>query len=217
MEIYVEGRAEKQFKPDEVRMNFTFRKTANTYQKALENGCEDVERFIEFVETLGFDKKDCKTKSFSVRENSVYDEKTRSYKKEGYIFTQEMSLVYNYDVKKFAEVLEELSNEKNAPSCRIVFGLKDRRKAERALYEACVNDAKEQAETIAKASGLKLAKCEKISCEPINASFESSTNFENARMMGKASCLSARESIQNTFVPEDIIVSNSLYVVWRAE
>lgn len=219
MEIYVEGKAEKSFKPDEVRMTFTFTKMEKTYQKTLESGCNNVARFIEFMGKLGFDKNDCKTSSFSVRENNVYDEKTRSYKKDGFVFTQRMLLVYDYDVKKFADALEKISNEKDAPKCMVNFGLKDTRKAERALYEACVKDAKEQAETIAKASGLKLAKCEKVSCMPFENAFTSATSFDGFARMEKSECCfgSASDSIQNTFVPEDIIVSNTLYAIWQAE
>lgn len=96
----------------------------------------------------------------------------------------------------------------------------DVKKAEKALYEACVKDAKEQAETIAKASGLKLTKCEKVSCMPFENAFISATKFDGyAQMEGakKYSLGTASQSIQNTFVPEDIKVANSLYVIWRAE
>lgn len=216
MEIYVEGKAEKSFTPNEVRLLFSFNKKETTYKDVLERGSKEVEEFIDFLEKLGFERKDCKTKSFSIRESNVYDDSKRNYEKDGFIFSQEMTLVFAYDVKKFADVFEKISMVENAPSCRITFGLKDSSNEEATLYEACLKDAKAQAEIIAKASGCNLIRCEKVSCTPFVGTFESSTNFGNANM-AKACFLGASEAIQKTFVPEDIRIESSLYVLWCAE
>lgn len=217
MEIYVEGRGGASFMPDQVRMNFTFNKTDKTYEGAVKKGVEDVANYVEFLTRLGFEKSKIKTLSFRVRENTVWNENLKKNVKDGFIFSQEMKVVYDYDVERFAQILEETSKVKNPPLCRISFELKDERRAEMTLYTDCVKDARLQAEIIASASGLKLTKCLKISCSPFDGSLSSSTHFGRDGVMSKCACEGVRDNIVNNFTPEEITLSHTLYALWLAE
>lgn len=216
MEIYVVGSASKCFKPNLVKLAFTFKKVEKSYQEALQKGSKEVEEYLSFLIQQGFSKEDFKTRAFSVYEEKKYNEQKKVYEVEGYRFTQEATLQFDYNVKKFADILEKNSNLKNAPFCSVKFALKDERKARTELYVDCVNDAKEQAEIIAKASGLKLSKCLKISSQDFDTVLEN--NFARSGCVEKAMCYSgASDSIQNTFVPEDICAEQELHAIWLAE
>ena len=75
MDIMVEGKAKRFFKPDKVDININFYTLTKTYNEALEKGTEAVEMFVkEVFEKLDFNKEELKTRSFNVREETQYNE-----------------------------------------------------------------------------------------------------------------------------------------------
>lgn len=216
MEISVVGIAKKSFVPDVVEIGFRFKRVGKTYEDAVNGGASAVKKFAEFLGKFGFKKDELKTTNFSVRENQVYDNKTNKYKKDGFSFEQGINLKFDYDVARFAKIIDEISTLDAPPEYRVGFKLGDEAAAKRALYEKAVADAKEQAQMIAKASGLALKECKSVSANPFGEIGASATNFgSGASVLRCASYLS--DDIENTFVPSDITVECELGVVWQAE
>lgn len=218
MDIMVQGVGTKSFTPNLIVVSFSFRTLKKDYESALAEGVKNVENYLELLKKLGFDKKDVKTLSFRVAENRVYNESTRKYDQDGFIFTQNAELKFDYDMKRMSKLMEETSKLKNAPSCNLDFSIKDSKQAEEDLIELAYKEAEFQAKAIAKASGKTLKECVKVSFKPFEAEITSRSRYDaDYACKAKMCASSAAESIQNIFVPEDVELSHSLYCLFVAE
>lgn len=74
MDIMVEGRGLRYYRPEEVEISLNFYTKTNSYETALENGTRDVQIFIsEILGKMNFEKDNLKTRSFRVYEETRYD------------------------------------------------------------------------------------------------------------------------------------------------
>ena len=215
--ISVSGTGTMAVSPDKTILNFEFKTIEESYEKALSVGVKNVETYINTLGKLGFDKKQLKTKSFRVSENRVYDEKTRTYISKGYLFNQSARIEFDYDIKLMASLMEETSKLKNPPTYTINFGIKDTKKALEKILKLAYEDAELQAKAIAKAcKKTNFFNCKKISYEPFDDNYISQSRYGNDVRMEKCSA-STRETIQNVFVPEDIVIEKTLYCLFDVE
>ena len=99
MNIIVQGDGEKNFKPDQIVLDFDFKTSNKNYNEALELGVKNVEIYLDMLISMSFKKEDFKTHSFRVSEDKHYDEQVRKYVKDGYVFTQSVQLKFEYDSK----------------------------------------------------------------------------------------------------------------------
>ena len=210
MDIIVEGNGSKDFKPNQVVLSFTFETKDANYEKALEKGVANVNEYFKVLNGLGFKKGDLKTRSFRVSENRRYDETQKIYINEGFIYTQNATLKFDYDMNKVSELMEVTSKSKNSPRYVINFNLKDNKKVQEEILALAFKDAKAQAEAIAKASGNEIKECLKISFEPFDTRTYSQTTYKG-EMLAKSSVGSVRENITNTFIPEDVTIFTKIY------
>jgi uncharacterized protein YggE len=67
MQIFMNGRGEKDFAPDQIVASATFNYHASTYDEALKGGVEKVKNYIDSIaETTDFKSENFKTKAYSV-------------------------------------------------------------------------------------------------------------------------------------------------------
>lgn len=111
---------------------------------------------------------------------------------------------------KLSKLMEVTSKSKNPPRYQIMFNVKDCKKSQEDLLAIAFKDAESQAKSIAKASGKELKECLKVSFEPFDTDNPSQTRYEG-EMMYKSKSSAVRENICNTFVPEDITLSATIY------
>ena len=216
MDIIVQGIGEKNFKPNVIKLSFEFRTKESNYEKALEEGIKSVEKYFNLLTSMGFDTKEVKTKSFRVYENTKYNESTRKYDPDGYMFNQSAVLSFDYDIKKMSVLMEETSKQECPPTYRISFEVKDDKAVEEEIIALAYKEAEFQANAIAKASGKTVKGCVKVSFDPFDGNYVSNTRYDmSERCFAKASC--ASEAIQTVFVPEDVTVSKELYCQFVAE
>ena len=218
MEIYVNGKGVKLYKPNQISINFTFEQKENDYDVALDKGTQKVYEYFKLLESLGYEKEQVKTWSFRVTESKIYNESTRKYEKDGFVFKQEASLKFDYDMKKLTKLMEETSKQPNPPTYSIRFDLKDNKQAEEEIIALAYKEAEFQANAVAKASGKEIKECVKISFEPFEHAFMSETTYERAMYSKEcASFGSVSERIEQTFVPEDIHVSKTVYCIFTTK
>ena len=218
MEIIVQGKGTEYFTPNEIILNINFFKKGSTYEEALNSGVICVQNFVNSILlTNNFNKEDMKTRSFVVREEKKYNNMTREYFFDGFSFTQHATIKFDYDKEKLANILEQLSKMDNAPQCHIEFGVKDEKECRRQILAKAYKDAELQAQAIADASGKTLKQCAKIDFKPFTTTYISQTNFEGEMMYAKAERAGTATTIMNTFTPEDIELSETLYCLWIAE
>lgn len=218
MEIIVQGTGTKSFTPNEVILDINFYVKGNNYEETLREGVKNVEKFInEILLKTGFTKEEMKTRNFSVREEKKYDEIARTYLMNGYSFNQNAKIKFDYDRERLANIMEKLSKMDDAPNCRINFGIKDKKECKRQILASAYKDAELQAEAIANASRKALKQCVKIDFKPITTNYISRAGFDGDMMCKTAIGAGVKETIVNTFIPEDIELSETLYCVWITE
>jgi len=218
MEIIVQGNGVEYFTPNEVIFNINFNIKEETYEKALMEGVKNVQSFVdEILIKNGFSKDDMKTRSFVIREDQRYDEATRQYVFQGFSFSQNAVLKFDYDKNRIAYIMEAVAKLENAPVCRINFGVKDERECKRRIVEKAYKDAELQAQAIAYASGKNLKQCLKVDFKPFTTDYISKSHLESDIMDKESALFGAAPSMVNTFTPEDIEISETLYCLWVAE
>lgn len=218
MEIIVQGKGVEYFTPNEIILSMNFYKKGNSYEEVLNSGVMSVQNFINnILLSNGFNKEDMKTRNFVVREEQKYDNMTRQYSSDGFSFSQIATIKFDYDKEKLANIMEQLSKLDNAPQCHVDFGVKDEKDCRRQVLAKAYKDAELQAQAIAEASGKTLTQCAKIDFKPFTTTYVSQTNFEGEMMYAKAERAGTATTIMNTFTPEDIELSETLYCLWLAE
>lgn len=217
MDIIVQGLGEKNFKPNQITLSFEFKTKAKSYEDALANGVSNVEKYFKLLESLEFNKEQVKTKSFRVSENRTYDSHKKDYVFDGYLFNQSATLEFDYDIKKMSEIMEKTSQQENPPTYRINFGVKDNKVVEEEIIALAYKEAEFQANAVAKASGKTVKNCVRVSFEPFDSVPYSGTRYETACFSKRGCADNMSESIQNVFVPEDIVLSKEIYCQFYAE
>ncbi len=218
MEIIVQGKGVKYISPDEVVMLISFTTKGYTYEEVLNLGIKNVLTFVDnILIPNGFSKEDMKTRNFVIREETKFNNITKNYDFDGYSFNQYAMIKYDYDIDKMAKMMEEISKMENPPKCQVNFGVKDEKECKRLVLAVAYQDALEQAQAIAEAAGKTLKQCVKVDFKPFTTEYASQTSLSSDVMYNKAIREGAAPIIVNTFTPEDIELSETLYCLWIAE
>lgn len=218
MEIIVQGKGTEFFTPNEVILNIFFHTKGQTYEEVLSEGVKNVQKFVnELLLQNGFTTDDIKTRNFVVKEDQKYNEATRTYLFDGFSFNQNATLKFDYNKERMAKIMEDLSKLDNAPTCQINFGVKDAKECKRKILSKAYKEAELQAQAIAEAAGKRLKQCVKVDFKPFTTDYVSQTTFDSDMMYAKSAKLGAAPAIINTFTPEDIEISETLYCLWIAE
>ncbi len=216
MEIIVQGKGSKYVAPDEVIMTLNFITKGCSYEEVLNLGSKNVKLFIDkILIPNGFLDKDMKTRNFVIREETKFNNMTNNYDFDGYSFNQYAMLKFDYDIKKMAKIMEEISKLENPPKCQINFGIKDERSCKSDILTIAYKDAETQAKIIAKASGKTLKQCTKIDFKPFTTEYISPSTFDSNALHETRIC--ATSTIVDTFTPEDVELTETLYCLWIAE
>ena len=219
MDIIVEGKANRFFKPDRVCLDINFYTLTKTYEEALEKGTANVEDFILGVlEKLGFNKEELKTRSFKVREETEYNVDTKKHEFKGFSYSQMAKLEMDYDMNRLGEFMEQVTKIQNPPRYQISFGIKNMAQAKSLVMADAYAKAEEKAKMIALAAGKKLKDCIKVDFRPFEERVISNSRMGEAGF-SKAMMAEERASarIENIFTPEDVEVTETLYCLWITE
>ena len=218
MEIIVQGKGTEFFTPNEVILNIGFNTKGQSYEEVLSEGVKNVQKFVnELLLQNGFTTDDMKTRNFVVREDQKYDEVTRTYLFDGFSFNQNATLKFDYNKERVAKIMEDLSKLDNGPACQINFGVKDAKECKRKILSKAYKEAELQAQAIAEVAGKSLKQCVKVDFKPFTTDYISQTTFDSDMMYAKSARIGATPAIINTFTPEDIELSETLYCLWLAE
>jgi len=221
MDIIVEGKANKFFKPDEIILDIKFYTKSTSYEDAMKNGVENVGEFIaNIIEKLDFKKEDLKTRSFKVAEISRYDSEKKISIKEGFQYSQSAKLKLDFNREHMSKFMEEVSKLKNPPMYQIYFGVKNEQKAKAIVIAEAYAKAEEKAKMIALAAGKKLKDCIKVDFRPFEEAVISNSNLRGGGMMEMEKSRvvgTTAQVIQKVFTPEDVEIQETLYCMWITE
>ena len=215
MEIIVQGKGTKYIKPNEVVLNLTFTNKAKTYDVVLSDGIRSVNYFVEEILLKnGFSKDELKTRSFVINEEKKYDEKMREYIDAGYSFNQVATLKFDYNMELLSNLILAISEMTIAPTYYIKFGVKDEEECRNEALAKAYQNAYNQALAIAASASKNLRYCQKVDFQPISNNYYSPAEFSSSFMRAKAI---NNDMIINSFTPEDIEISETLYCSWIAD
>lgn len=218
MEIIVQGKGVEYFTPNEVTFNLNFTTKGYTYEEVLREGTKNVQLFVEEILLKNnFKKEDMKTRNFVIREDTKYNKVTGQYDWDGYSFHQMALLKFDYNKELMANMMVSISKLDNAPMYQINFSVKDERECRRSILASAYKDAENQAQAIAEASGKILKYCQKVDFKPFTTDYNSQSMIGSDMMYAEKAYYGAAQTIVNTFTPEDVELSETLYCLWIAE
>lgn len=218
MDIIVQGKGVEYVAPDEVILNINFFTKGTTYEEVLKEGVSSVQQFVdEILIPNNLEKNEMKTRNFVIREETKYNEMTRTYEKNGFSYNQIAILKFDFNKEFLAKIMVSLSKLSNPPLCRVDFGVKNEKDCKKKVLSKAYEDAKSQAEAIAMASGKELKNCAKVDFKPFTTEYVSNARFNEELAYGERASVGSAQAIVNTFTPEDIEISETLYCLWIAE
>ena len=212
--ITVKGVGNVSVKPDLIVVSMKLATEDIEYDKTMELAAQRISLINDSLEKIGFKKNSVKTTDFNVRTNyeSVKD-KSGNYKSvfKGYVCNHNLKVEFDFDTKTLARVLSAISESLAKPEFSISFTVKNPSVVSGELLKSAVKNAKEKAEILCSASGVKLGELVSIDYNWGEINLYSDTNYEvGDRFMAKAACLSNID-IQ----PDDIKTSDTATLVWE--
>ena len=232
MQIFMNGRGEKDFAPDQIKASVNFNFHAMTYDEALKGGVEEVKNYIEGIsEATDFNPEDFKTRAYFIQvrfhvnrlEPQTEADLGKNLQKrvsEGFFFSQFAYLEFDYDKMRLAKLLAISSKISNAPMLHISFGLKDVASKQRELIADAYEDAKKKAEALAATANKNLRDCVRVEIDPVyggsgvmgDMMLEKSIRVDSAQMKELEQEI---KNIDETFKPDDITISKEISCVWE--
>ena len=159
-EITVKGIGELKFPVDFVEIQLTLEELDKNYTNGYQTFEDHILELQEIIHGIGFEKEDLKTslinvypKYENVRKNDTYVDVFK-----GYNFFTEMNLCFDFDSKKLGQVFFSISQSKVNPKINVNFTVKDKEAVKKSLLGAAAKDAKEKAQILCEAMGVKLGK-----------------------------------------------------------
>ena len=211
--IRVTGTARLHLRPDVTVVTMTLQGTEPEYSAALNRASAEADELRDVLERLAFNREDLKTLSFHV--NTEYEgyEEAGVWKQRfaGYRFEHMLKASFDSDYERLGEVLTALANSSVRPMLQISYTLKDPEAAKKTLLTAAVADAKEKAQILAEASGVRLLALQSMEHTTGEPSFDSLPMYRlDAPMAAKA-------SIAMNIEADDIAITDSVTCVWEME
>lgn len=157
--ITVKGIGAVSVKPDLIVLRLSMETAEYEYDAAMKAAAEKIDFLNKALEAAGFEKKSAKTADFRVRAD--YDRRNDgkgNYTSVfmGYKCRHELKIEFDFDTKRLAKALSEISKCIAKPEISIDFTVKDSSAVSGELLKAAAKNAREKAEILCAASGAKL-------------------------------------------------------------
>ena len=209
--ITVKGTGAMSVTPDLVILTLTFEETRIDYDDAVKSVSVGVAHLNRALKSVGYPDGSLKTLSFNV-ENEYRTEKDANgnYIKHfvGFCCTERFKLEFPLDKELLAKTLRVVTVNTLPPELSISFTVKDTAAVSRELLSLATKNAKEKAEILCEASGVKLGKLENIIYDWVDLKLVSLTR--NCHMPTSYS-----DESESYFEPDDIKVNDSASFVWE--
>jgi len=166
----VQGTGTVKAEPDQAEISFTVTKTAKTLQDAQTQANTATNAMVSAVKKLGVDKKDIKTSNYSsypnYPQNQILQPNTFMQVKpetpqaiESYTVTENITISIS-DQEKVNTVIDAVTKEgaENISGPSFTFSDTKQKSLQAEARDKAIADAKEKAQSLAKASGIRLGK-----------------------------------------------------------
>ena len=218
--ITVKGTGNVSARPDYIILSLNIETLSKTYDRAMSEAAERIERLQGAAVCVGYRKEDLKTTSFDVqtRYENVKD-RQGNYKREfvGYACSYRLKLAFDFDSKQLAKVISAIADCGAQPELSIAFTVKN---PARVSEELLIIDqgqivARAKAEILCKASGSTLGQLLNIDYNwgELNVFSRTSYDVEDCiqPLMAMSKC--AAPEIE----PVDIDVTDTVAFTWEIQ
>lgn len=211
--ITVKGIGAVSVKPDLIVLRLSMETAEYEYDAAMKAAAEKIDFLNKALEAAGFEKKSAKTADFRVRADydSLNDGKgnyTSVFM--GYKCRHELKIEFDFDTKRLAKALSEISKCIAKPEISIDFTVKDSSAVSGELLKAAVKNAREKAEILCAASGAKLGGLLSIDYNWGELHLYSATDYD---VEGKCLMMGAADDMD--IEPEEIKARDTATFEWE--
>ena len=211
--ITVKGIGAVSVKPDLIVLRLSMETAEYEYDEAMKAAAEKIDFLNKALEAAGFEKKSAKTADFRVRAdydrlNDGKGNYTSVFM--GYKCRHELKIEFDFDTKRLAKALSEISECIAKPEISIDFTVKDSSAVSGELLKAAVKNAREKAEILCAASGAKLGDLLSIDYNWGELHLYSATDYD---VEGKCMMLGAADDMD--IEPEEIKTRDTATFAWE--
>ena len=211
--ITVKGIGAVSVKPDLIVLRLSMETAEYEYDEAMKAAAEKIDFLNKALEAAGFEKKSAKTADFRVRAdydrlNDGKGNYTSVFM--GYKCRHELKIEFDFDTKRLAKALSEISKCIAKPEISIDFTVKDSSAVGGELLKAAVKNAREKAEILCAASGAKLGDLLSIDYNWGELHLYSATDYD---VEGKCMMLGAADDMD--IEPEEIKARDTATFAWE--
>ena len=211
--ITVKGIGAVSVKPDLIVLRLSMETAEYEYDAAMKAAAEKIDFLNKALEAAGFEKKSAKTADFRVRAdyerlNDGKGNYTSVFM--GYKCRHELKIEFDFDTKRLAKELSEISKCIAKPEISIDFTVKDSSAVSGELLKAAVKNAREKAEILCAASGAKLGELLSIDYNWGELHLYSATDYDAE---GKCMMLGAADDMD--IEPEEIKARDTATFAWE--
>lgn len=211
--ITVKGIGAFSVKPDLIVLRLSMETAEYEYDAAMKAAAEKIDFLNKALEAAGFEKKSAKTADFRVRAdydrlNDGKGNYTSVFM--GYKCRHELKIEFDFDTKRLAKALSEISKCIAKPEISIDFTVKDSSAVSGELLKAAVKNAREKAEILCAASGAKLGELRSIDYNWGELHLYSATDYDAE---GKCMMLGAADDMD--IEPEEIKARDTATFAWE--
>lgn len=211
--ITVKGIGAVSVKPDLIVLRLSMETAEYEYDAAMKAAAEKIDFLNKALEAAGFEKKSAKTADFRVRAdydrlNDGKGNYTSVFM--GYKCRHELKIEFDFDTKRLAKALSEISECIAKPEISIDFTVKDSSAVSGELLKAAAKNAREKAEILCAASGAKLGELLSIDYNWGELHLYSATDYD---VEGKCMMLGAADDMD--IEPEEIKARDTATFAWE--
>lgn len=211
--ITVKGIGAVSVKPDLIVLRLSMETAEYEYDAAMKAAAEKIDFLNKALEAAGFEKKSAKTADFRVRAdydrlNDGKGNYTSVFM--GYKCRHELKIEFDFDTKRLAKALSEISECIAKPEISIDFTVKDSSAVGGELLKAAVKNAREKAEILCAASGAKLGELLSIDYNWGELHLYSATDYD---VEDKCMMLGAADDMD--IEPEEIKARDTATFAWE--
>lgn len=210
--ITVKGIGAVSVKPDLIVLRLSMETAEYEYDAAMKAAAEKIDFLNKALEAAGFEKKSAKTADFRVRAdydrlNDGKGNYTSVFM--GYKCRHELKIEFDFDTKRLAKALSEISKCIAKPEISIDFTVKDSSAVSGELLKAAAKNAREKAEILCAASGAKLGELLSIDYNWGELHLYSATDYD---VEGK--CMMSGAADDMDIEPEEIKARDTATFAW---
>lgn len=211
--ITVKGIGAVSVKPDLIVLRLSMETAEYEYDAAMKAAAEKIDFLNKALEAAGFEKKSAKTADFRVRAdydrlNDGKGNYTSVFM--GYKCRHELKIEFDFDTKRLAKALSEISKCIAKPEISIDFTVKDSSAVSGELLKAAAKNAREKAEILCAASGAKLGELLSIDYNRGELHLYSATDYD---VEDKCMMLGAADDMD--IEPEEIKARDTATFAWE--